>query len=93
MISNITARTKAAATKFAREDEGGELLEYALIAGLIVIAAIAAINVFSGAAVEQVQQYGQPALSGRHGKRPISTAAGAPAPAAASRREPEVAPR
>ena len=32
-----------------RDEDGGELLEYALIAGLIVIAAAAAIKVFSGA--------------------------------------------
>lgn len=32
-----------------RDEEGGELLEYALIAGLIVIAAVAAIKVVSGA--------------------------------------------
>ena len=35
--------------KLYRDEEGGELLEYALIAGLIVIAAVAAIKVFSGA--------------------------------------------
>ena len=35
--------------KFAKDEDGGELLEYALIAGLIVIAAIAAMKVFSGA--------------------------------------------
>ena len=34
---------------FAKDEDGGELLEYALIAGLIVIAAIAAMKVFSGA--------------------------------------------
>jgi pilus assembly protein Flp/PilA len=32
-----------------KDEDGGELLEYALIAGLIVIAAIAAIKVFSTA--------------------------------------------
>lgn len=31
--------------KLVREQEGGEVLEYALIAGLIVVAAIAAISV------------------------------------------------
>ena len=35
--------------KFAKDEDGGELLEYALIAGLIVIAAIAAMKVFSTA--------------------------------------------
>lgn len=35
--------------KLYKDEDGGELLEYALIAGLIVIAAIAAIKVFSGA--------------------------------------------
>ena len=35
--------------KLVRDEDGGELLEYALIAGLIVIAAIAAIKVFSTA--------------------------------------------
>ena len=31
-------------TKLARDERGGEVLEYALIAGLIVVAAIAAIT-------------------------------------------------
>jgi pilus assembly protein Flp/PilA len=31
--------------KLVRDEEGGEVLEYALIAGLIVVAAIAAISV------------------------------------------------
>lgn len=31
--------------KLVKEEEGGEVLEYALIAGLIVVAAIAAISV------------------------------------------------
>ena len=31
-------------TKLVRDEQGGEVLEYALIAGLIVIAAIAAIT-------------------------------------------------
>ena len=35
--------------KLYKDEDGGELLEYALIAGLIVIAAIAAIKVFTGA--------------------------------------------
>lgn len=35
--------------KLYKDEDGGELLEYALIAGLIVIAAVAAIKVFSGA--------------------------------------------
>ena len=33
-----------ALTKLVRDEQGGEVLEYALIAGLIVIAAIAAIT-------------------------------------------------
>ena len=32
-------------TRFYHDDQGGEILEYALIAGLIVVAAIACIKV------------------------------------------------
>ncbi len=46
--SNRTARAAAGAgrllVRLARDDRGGEVLEYALIAGLIVVAAIAAIT-------------------------------------------------
>ncbi len=41
--------TKNLLVKLYKDEDGGELLEYALIAGLIVIAAIAAIKVFSTA--------------------------------------------
>lgn len=34
---------KAIVKKFVADDQGGEILEYALIAGLIVVAAIAVI--------------------------------------------------
>jgi pilus assembly protein Flp/PilA len=36
---------KTLVRRLAREEQGGEVLEYALIAGLIVVAAIAAISV------------------------------------------------
>ena len=42
-------KVKTLAKRLWREEDGGEVLEYALIAGLIVIAAIAAIKVFSNA--------------------------------------------
>lgn len=44
-------KTRAQSTlkKLWNDEEGGELLEYALIAGLIVIAAIAAVKLFAGA--------------------------------------------
>jgi Flp pilus assembly pilin Flp len=48
-LTETTAKSKTLLTKLYKEEEGGELLEYALIAGLIVIAAIAAIKLFSGA--------------------------------------------
>ena len=35
---------KAIFSKLVRDEQGGEILEYALIAGLIVVAAIAAIS-------------------------------------------------
>lgn len=35
---------KAIVQKFLKDDQGGEILEYALIAGLIVVAAIACIG-------------------------------------------------
>lgn len=35
---------KALTTRLARDERGGEVLEYALIAGLIVVAAIAVIG-------------------------------------------------
>ena len=44
--------------KLYSEEDGGELLEYALIAGLIVIAAIAAIKVFSGAMSNKFKEMG-----------------------------------
>jgi Flp pilus assembly pilin Flp len=34
--------------KFCADDQGGEILEYALIAGLIVVAAIAVITAVGG---------------------------------------------
>ena len=37
-------KVKSMLTKLVRDEQGGEVLEYALIAGLIVIAAIAAIT-------------------------------------------------
>lgn len=35
-------------SKFLRDENGGEILEYALIAGLIVVAAIAVITAVGG---------------------------------------------
>ena len=35
---------KAIVQKFVKDEQGGEILEYALIAGLIVVAAIAVIG-------------------------------------------------
>ena len=52
-LTTIKARTKTTLTKLWNEDEGGELLEYALIAGLIVIAAIATVKLFAGALTGQ----------------------------------------
>ena len=49
MLDNLTLRAKSTMTKLLKEEDGGELLEYALIAGLIVIAAIGAIKLFSTA--------------------------------------------
>ena len=37
-------KTQNLLAKLARDEQGGEVLEYALIAGLIVVAAIAAIT-------------------------------------------------
>lgn len=48
-LSIFKARTQTTLKKLWNEEEGGELLEYALIAGLIVIAAIAAVKLFAGA--------------------------------------------
>ena len=39
---------KAIVQKFVADDQGGEILEYALIAGLIVVAAIACIAAIGG---------------------------------------------
>ena len=38
-------------TKLVRDEQGGEVLEYALIAGLIVVAAIAVIGAVGGKVV------------------------------------------
>jgi Flp pilus assembly pilin Flp len=35
-------------SRFVRDENGGEILEYALIAGLIIVAAIAAITAVGG---------------------------------------------
>ena len=48
-LKSAKLKSGQAVDKFLADDDGGELLEYALIAGLIVIAAIAAIKLFSGA--------------------------------------------
>jgi len=48
MLSNVTNATKQAFVKLYKEEDGGELLEYALIAGLIVVAAIGAVKAFGG---------------------------------------------
>jgi pilus assembly protein Flp/PilA len=39
---------KSFVSKLVRDEQGGEVLEYALIAGLIVVAAIAAISSVGG---------------------------------------------
>jgi Flp pilus assembly pilin Flp len=39
---------KALLKKLVRDEQGGEILEYALIAGLIVVAAIAVISAVGG---------------------------------------------
>ena len=39
---------KSLVSKLVRDEQGGEVLEYALIAGLIVVAAIAAISSVGG---------------------------------------------
>ena len=39
---------KNALRSFVRDEQGGEVLEYALIAGLIIVAAIAAITAVGG---------------------------------------------
>jgi Flp pilus assembly pilin Flp len=41
-------RMKTFITKLVRDEDGGEVLEYALIVGLIVVAAIAAITSVGG---------------------------------------------
>ncbi len=46
MLNSITNTTKSTFAKLYKEEDGGEILEYALIAGLIVIAAIAAVRTF-----------------------------------------------
>ena len=48
-MNMLSTKAKATLVKLYKDEDGGELLEYALIAGLIVIAAIGAIKVFSGA--------------------------------------------
>ncbi len=48
-LSTLKNRASGTLAKLYKEEDGGELLEYALIAGLIVIAAIAAIKLFSTA--------------------------------------------
>lgn len=52
-LTTIKSSTKKTLTKLWNEEDGGELLEYALIAGLIVIAAIATIKLFTGALTGQ----------------------------------------
>ena len=39
---------KSFLTKLVRDEQGGEILEYALIAGLIIVAAIAVISSVGG---------------------------------------------
>lgn len=39
---------KQLVTKLVRDEQGGELMEYALIAGLIVVAAITAVTTLGG---------------------------------------------
>jgi Flp pilus assembly pilin Flp len=46
MFSNLTTNAKSTFVKLYKEEDGGELLEYALIAGLIVVAAIGAVKAF-----------------------------------------------
>lgn len=48
-MNTLRNKVNSTFTKLYKDEDGGELLEYALIAGLIVIAAIGAIKVFSGA--------------------------------------------
>jgi Flp pilus assembly pilin Flp len=43
---SILRRTRAFARRLVRDEAGGEVLEYALIAGLISVAAIAVIATF-----------------------------------------------
>jgi pilus assembly protein Flp/PilA len=40
----MLARFKSVAVRLAKDDRGGEVLEYALIAGLIVVAAVVVIG-------------------------------------------------
>jgi pilus assembly protein Flp/PilA len=44
----MEVRMKSMFTKLVRDEQGGEILEYALIAGLIVVAAIAVITAVGG---------------------------------------------
>ena len=46
MFSSIQLQAKQTLAKLYKEEDGGELLEYALIAGLIVVAAIGAVKAF-----------------------------------------------
>ena len=45
---NNAKKLAATFAKLVRDEQGGEVLEYALIAGLIVVAAIAAITAVGG---------------------------------------------
>ncbi|MEL7238305.1 MAG: Flp family type IVb pilin [Planctomycetota bacterium] len=54
----LSTKAKATLVKLYKDEDGGELLEYALIAGLIVIAAIGAIKVFSGAISAKFNEMG-----------------------------------
>ena len=46
--SQFVRRATRSVQSFARDEAGGEVLEYALIAGLIVVAAIAAVTAVGG---------------------------------------------
>lgn len=48
LMLDLNHAVTAHVRRLTRDEDGGELLEYALIAGLIIMAAIAAIKVFSG---------------------------------------------
>jgi Flp pilus assembly pilin Flp len=45
-LSTLKDQAKSTAAKLYTEEDGGELLEYAMIAGLIVVAAIGAVKLF-----------------------------------------------